>query len=173
MTQSEAVREPTTEAGNAALNEWMAERFDVAIGTGNEFLTEDATRRLIVAIEQEARADARAEFDAVFQAALAETNKELDDAAAQTAAAVTARLRGHWLTAVECDHEAATDTARCSCSMWTGTPQPSVGEAVDQWIAHVLSNLESSVQVGAVAPGPGIAEAEDLYRRSHGAHGDD
>ena len=43
----------------------------------------------------------------------------------------------HWITAIECDHEARTDTVRCSCSVWTGTPRASVGAAVTQWIEHV------------------------------------
>ncbi len=50
-------------------------------------------------------------------------------------------LREHWLMAVDCDHEAKTDTARCYCTVWTGTAQPSVGQAVNEWIRHVISVL--------------------------------
>lgn len=52
-------------------------------------------------------------------------------------------LREHWLTAIDCDHEAKTDTARCYCTRWTGAPQPNVGAAVEEWIAHVLAALAS------------------------------
>ena len=60
-----------------------------------------------------------------------------------TAMAALARVRealeGHWITAMECDHVTETDIVRCSCSVWTGTSQPSVGAAVRQWIAHVFA----------------------------------
>lgn len=52
-------------------------------------------------------------------------------------------LRKHWITAIECDHKAKTDTVRCSCSIWTGTPQASVGFAVEQWVQHIQA-LSSS-----------------------------
>lgn len=50
-------------------------------------------------------------------------------------------LRKHWLWQVECHHETKTDTPRCSCSRWPCEPQPSVGEAVERWIEHVLEEL--------------------------------
>lgn len=50
----------------------------------------------------------------------------------------------HWLTNIECDHEAKTDTARCWCGYWTGTPQPSVAMAVQEWINHVMSHYEDA-----------------------------
>lgn len=50
-------------------------------------------------------------------------------------------LREHWLANIACDHEAKTDTASCSCSMWRDEPHPSVGGAVDAWIEHVIATL--------------------------------
>lgn len=50
-------------------------------------------------------------------------------------------LRLHYVTAIECDHDAKTDTIRCNCSVWTGTPQPSVGAAVGEWVEHVMESL--------------------------------
>lgn len=49
------------------------------------------------------------------------------------------RLYEHWLVSVDCDHEAKTDIATCSCSQWRDVPHPSVGEAVKAWIDHALS----------------------------------
>ena len=51
-------------------------------------------------------------------------------------------LRKHWLTGIECNHEARTDVATCYCSRWRSEPQPSVGEAVERWIEHVLRHVE-------------------------------
>jgi hypothetical protein len=51
---------------------------------------------------------------------------------------IKAVLREHWLTGIVCDHEAKTDRATCSCSVWRCEPLPSVGAAVDAWINHVL-----------------------------------
>ena len=48
-------------------------------------------------------------------------------------------LRDHYLAGVHCDHEANTDKPSCSCSMWNCPPQPSVGEAVERWVEHVLT----------------------------------
>jgi hypothetical protein len=56
-------------------------------------------------------------------------------------AALQYLLREHWLTQIECDHEAGTDTARCFCTIWTGAAQSSVKEAVEEWIAHVLDQF--------------------------------
>jgi hypothetical protein len=47
-------------------------------------------------------------------------------------------LREHYLFAIQCDHEAKTDVPLCSCSKWPCPPQPSIGEAVERWIDHVL-----------------------------------
>jgi hypothetical protein len=67
-------------------------------------------------------------------------------------------LLNHWITAVECNHEDATDTVRCSCSVWTGTPQPTVGDAVKQWIDHLFAQLAAA----DAAPEPTMSE----HRRS-------
>jgi hypothetical protein len=46
-------------------------------------------------------------------------------------------LRAHWLTGIECNHAQRTDVATCFCAVWRSAPMPSVGAAVDAWIAHV------------------------------------
>lgn len=61
-------------------------------------------------------------------------------------------LREHWLTAMECNHEAKTDTVRCYCTVWTGTPQPSVAAAIEQWVEHVLNHLRASLAAPASPP---------------------
>lgn len=50
-----------------------------------------------------------------------------------------AALREHWITGIECDHVNKTDRAVCSCTVWRCEPMPTVGDAVDCWISHVLS----------------------------------
>lgn len=47
----------------------------------------------------------------------------------------------HYVTAIDCDHDAKTDTVRCNCSVWTGQPQPSIGKAVMEWVDHVIWEL--------------------------------
>ena len=56
----------------------------------------------------------------------------------QDAKDLRSTLALHYITAIDCDHDAKTDTVRCNCSVWTGAPQPSVGAAVQEWIDHVL-----------------------------------
>lgn len=51
-------------------------------------------------------------------------------------------LRDHWITGIVCDHEAKTDRATCSCSLWYCEPQDCVGDAVDSWIDHIQDQLE-------------------------------
>lgn len=67
----------------------------------------------------------------------------------ERAATIQEVLRAHWLTSVDCDHKGKTDTARCFCTIWTGTPQLSVGAAVEQWIDHVTEMLSVSRTVTA------------------------
>lgn len=52
-------------------------------------------------------------------------------------------LKEHYLTSVICDHDAKTDVACCWCTTWSSGPRPSVGEAVDAWVAHVLESIEA------------------------------
>jgi hypothetical protein len=51
-------------------------------------------------------------------------------------------LSEHWLTEVECHHEAKTDTAHCYCTVWASGALSSVGAAVDAWIAHVVEEVQ-------------------------------
>lgn len=54
---------------------------------------------------------------------------------------LVAALEVHWLAGIDCDHETKTDTARCACSRFAGTPQPSIGAAVRQWLLHVTATV--------------------------------
>lgn len=62
------------------------------------------------------------------------------------AQAVFRVLPCHYVTAVDCNHQAMTDTVRCSCSVWTGTPQPSVGQAINEWVQHVLVEAQARIK---------------------------
>lgn len=55
-------------------------------------------------------------------------------------------LREHWLTGVECDHEAKTDVATCYCSRWRSAPQPNIPAAVNEWIKHLLEQQPAPSQ---------------------------
>jgi hypothetical protein len=46
-------------------------------------------------------------------------------------------LRQHWLRAMECDHATGRDKPHCACSRVDLGWHPSVGEAVEAWLAHV------------------------------------
>lgn len=76
-------------------------------------------------------------------------------------------LREHWLVEIRCDHERSTDRAVCSCSMWRGDEVMSVGEAVEDWIGHViaaaglLKGAEGSV--AAWAKSEDTKELQEIY----------
>jgi hypothetical protein len=57
-------------------------------------------------------------------------------------------LKDHYLAGIECDHDRKQDRASCSCSLVDLGWQPSVGAAVDSWIAHVKS-VEGGGEHGA------------------------
>lgn len=50
-------------------------------------------------------------------------------------------LAKHYLAEVACDHERREDNPRCACSLVHLGWHPSVGQAVDAWIEHVLTML--------------------------------
>lgn len=50
-------------------------------------------------------------------------------------------LREHYLAQITCDHEQKLDNAGCACSLVFLGWHPSVGEAVDAWIDHVLTEF--------------------------------
>lgn len=52
---------------------------------------------------------------------------------------IEAALADHWITSVNCDKAAGTNYATCACSLWRGPIRKSVGEAVKDWIAHLLA----------------------------------
>lgn len=62
-------------------------------------------------------------------------------------------LREHWLTGIHCDAVNETDAATCYCTVWKSEPMPSVGAAVDAWIAHVLDVLLPAPPIVAEAKG--------------------
>jgi hypothetical protein len=51
-------------------------------------------------------------------------------------------LKEHYLVTIICDHEAKTDTPQCVCSLVAFDSYPSVGQAVDAWIDHVIAQTE-------------------------------
>jgi len=56
-------------------------------------------------------------------------------------------LAEHWLARVECDPEAKTDRAHCSCSMVALLVRPSVGDAVRDWAEHVAAILTAQEEM--------------------------
>jgi hypothetical protein len=52
-------------------------------------------------------------------------------------------LKQHYLAGIECDHERKMDNPRCACSLVFLGWHPSVGEAVDAWIEHVMEVARS------------------------------
>jgi hypothetical protein len=52
-------------------------------------------------------------------------------------------LRLHYVTKIDCDPVVKTDTVRCNCSVWTGTPQPSIGQAVAEYADHFVAALRA------------------------------
>ncbi len=51
-------------------------------------------------------------------------------------------LTEHWVTEIRCNHEDKTDTAFCACSEYPGEPANSVSGAVNNWIDHVVKEIE-------------------------------
>jgi hypothetical protein len=107
-------------------------------------------RDLEAAIERLSYLLATTEKDATdwIEARLASAKSDTIDRL--TSSGVTrGHLYDHWLVAVQCDHEAKTDTAVCSCSRWKDVPHASVGDAVKAWIDHVFaaSPREGHVEV--------------------------
>lgn len=47
-------------------------------------------------------------------------------------------LKQHYLATINCDHERKMDQPICNCSLVNLGWHPSVGEAVDAWIEHVI-----------------------------------
>jgi hypothetical protein len=47
-------------------------------------------------------------------------------------------LSGHYLAAITCDHDLKRDRPECACSLVDLGWHPSVGEAVQAWIRHVM-----------------------------------
>lgn len=51
-------------------------------------------------------------------------------------------LKRHYLAQIVCDHERKMDNPVCACSLVNLGWHPSVGEAVDAWIEHVIEQTE-------------------------------
>jgi hypothetical protein len=117
---------PHTEAGRRLLRH--VRELDSDSLTASAYLDIDAA---ILAIEAEAR------FDEYKEATDAAMNFGQGYHEARTEMRTALAL--HYVTAIDCDHDVATDTVRCNCSVWTGTPQANVGLAVSEWIDHVLA----------------------------------
>lgn len=54
---------------------------------------------------------------------------------------VAAVLTVHWLTEVQCNHEAKTDRSFCWCGSFQSEPQDSVGGAVRRWVEHIVEQI--------------------------------
>lgn len=80
----------------------------------------------------------RRRFEADFFGTHEEVRRQVLQVTKQAFDDLAAVLADHYVTAIDCNHGKKTDTVRCSCSKWTGTPQLSVGAAVRQWILHVI-----------------------------------
>jgi hypothetical protein len=81
--------------------------------------------------------------EAAFASATSEQLKLLGEIE-RMPAQFAATLRGHWLTGIKCDEVTGTDTATCFCTVWRSEPKPNVGDAVEAWIAHVLTFINHS-----------------------------
>lgn len=68
-------------------------------------------------------------------------------------------LRQHWLRAMECDHETKQDKPHCSCSQVDLGWHPSIGAAVEAWLAHV-AGLPASPVPNAVLGRDGVVRVE-------------
>jgi hypothetical protein len=73
--------------------------------------------------------------------------------------ALEAILRGHYLAQIECDHEGKRDRAQCQCSLVSLGWHPSVGDAVQSWVDHVMALIR------------GRWSADSLIRRAGADHG--
>jgi hypothetical protein len=82
-----------------------------------------------------------------------------------TTEAIRKALKEHWLTSIQCDHESRTDRAGCFCGTWYCEPQPSIGEAVDKWIEHLIDSLPREVRLAPLTSEE-VAYLEDLRGRS-------
>jgi len=61
---------------------------------------------------------------------------------------IEAALRQHYLAEIVCDHQRKMDNPWCACSLVNLGWHPSVGDAVQAWVDHVLDALD-----GAATPG--------------------
>jgi hypothetical protein len=55
-------------------------------------------------------------------------------------------LRQHWLHALECDHDKAMDRPHCACCQTDLGWHPSIGAAVEAWLAHVAEAAAAPTQ---------------------------
>jgi hypothetical protein len=85
--------------------------------------------------------DAAVKADAIERASLSPEREAGGVVAVGLRGVFSDVLKKHWLTGIECNHEAKTDVATCYCSTWKSEPCQSVGAAVDAWIAHVCEQL--------------------------------
>ena len=63
---------------------------------------------------------------------------EAAEAAEAKLAAIGTALREHYLAGISCDHARKEDNPVCACSRVFLGWHPSVGEAVEAWIGHVM-----------------------------------
>jgi hypothetical protein len=56
-------------------------------------------------------------------------------------AKVRTTMQAHWLTGIQCNHEAKTDRPSCFCTVWNGGDHPSIAKALDHWTDHFIEML--------------------------------
>jgi uracil-DNA glycosylase len=54
-------------------------------------------------------------------------------------------LRAHREGAVICDDIAETNQCECQCGVKCGDPQPTYGQARDQWLEHVAEMIDHAL----------------------------
>ncbi len=71
---------------------------------------------------------------------------------AQSASVTVETLRQHWLRAMECDHATGRDKPHCACSLIDLGWHPSIGAAVEAWLAHVAGASDCTEPNRAACP---------------------
>lgn len=71
------------------------------------------------------------------QSWMQEMGEDADGVPAVQQTVTVERLRQHWLHAMECDHATGRDKPHCACSRVDLGWHPSVGAAVEAWLAHI------------------------------------
>jgi hypothetical protein len=74
-------------------------------------------------------------------------------------------LRQHWLHALECDHDKAMDRPHCACCQTDLGWHPSIGAAVEAWLAHVAEAAAAPTQAQPAQQTDDISRAADFLEQ--------